>query len=151
MIAAVYVALTFVTYEWSYTLIQFRVSEALTVLPFFLPAAVPGLFIGVLLANIISPYGLPDMIVGSLATLTAAILTMKCRKWWLAPLPPVAVNGLVIGALLYFYAGLAEAYWIAALHVTIGQTAVLTALGIPLMVWLRKTQLIQKVTKHADT
>jgi uncharacterized membrane protein len=148
MIAAIYVALTFVMYEWSYTLIQFRVAEALTVLPFFIPAAVPGLFVGVLLANIISPYGLPDMIVGSAATLIAAILTLKCRKWWLAPLPPIVINGLLIGALLYFYAGLAEAYWIAALHVTIGQTVVLAVLGVPLMLWLRKSQLFQKVMKY---
>ncbi len=71
IIAAAYVGLT-VIFSWtSYGEIQVRVSEILTILPFFTPSAIPGLFIGCLIANIFSPNGLPDIIIGSMATLIA--------------------------------------------------------------------------------
>ena len=91
---------------------QFRVSEALTILPYFTPAAIPGLFIGCLLSNLITgalPY---DLVFGSLATLIGAIGTFALRKLgenpsrtlpggmplgaWLAPLPPIAANTIIM-------------------------------------------------------
>ncbi|MDR1954167.1 MAG: QueT transporter family protein, partial [Clostridiales Family XIII bacterium] len=106
VIGGVYAALTVVLAPISYGPMQARVSEALTVLPYFTPAAVPGLFIGCLAANIISPYGVPDMIFGSLASLLSAFLSYKLRnRPWLVPLPPVLVNGIIIGAMLYFVYG----------------------------------------------
>ena len=150
MIAAVYVALTFALYEISFLGTQFRVSEALTVLPFFIPAAVPGLFVGCLIANIVSPLGPLDMILGPLATLIAAVLSMKCRKMWLVPLPPIFVNALVIGAILRLYIGGAP-FWIFAASVGLGQAGVLLLLGTPLMLWLHKSQIIPKVMKHEGT
>jgi uncharacterized membrane protein len=147
MIAAVYVALTYATYEISFLGTQFRISEALTVLPFFIPAAVPGLFVGCLIANVVSPLGPLDMIFGPLATLLAAILSMKCRKLWMVPLPPIAVNAAVIGAILYYYIGGAP-FWVFAASVGLGQAGVLFLLGTPLMLWLHKTKLIQKLGYH---
>ena len=80
--------------------VQCRFSEALCVLPFFFPETVWGLFAGCLITNLLSPYGLVDIVVGSLATLLAAFLTSKCGKKWLAPLPPVVCNGLLVGGML---------------------------------------------------
>ena len=77
--------------------IQFRFSEALCVTPFLFPEAVGGLFVGCLIANLFSPYGLLDIIIGSLATLIAAWLTARCRSRYLAPLPPVIVNMVLVG------------------------------------------------------
>lgn len=104
IIAALYAVLAIgaSVFGITYGPIQCRVSEALCVLPFFFPEAVPGLFIGCLIANILSPYGALDIIFGSLATLLAAMATAKMRKKWLAPLPPVIANGLIIGAVISF-------------------------------------------------
>ena len=73
----------------TYGPIQCRFSEALCVLPFFLPETAWGLGVGCLIANLLSPYGVLDIVVGSAATLLAALLTARCQKKWLAPLPPV--------------------------------------------------------------
>ena len=86
----------------TYGPIQFRFSEALCVLPFLFPEAMGGLFVGCLIANIFSPYGLLDIVIGSLATLIAAWLTSRCRSRYLAPLPPVVVNAVLVGGLLAF-------------------------------------------------
>lgn len=110
MLAALYAALTLALP--AYTPIQVRVSEALTVLPFLYPAATPGLFIGCLVANVISPYGLPDMICGSLATLLACLWTQNLRSRWLAPLPPVLCNAVIVGAVLaWSETGITPAFW----------------------------------------
>ena len=76
----------------TYGPIQCRFSEALCVLPFFLPETAWGLGVGCLIANLLSPYGVLDIVVGSAATLLAALLTARCKKMWLAPLPPVLTN-----------------------------------------------------------
>lgn len=90
VIAAVYAILTVVLSPISYGPIQFRLSEALTILPAFTPAAVPGLFIGCLIANLMSPVGLVDIICGSAATLIAAFISYKLRKRPLLVLAPAA-------------------------------------------------------------
>jgi len=86
-----------------YGQLQIRFSEALTVLPYLFPATVPGLFVGCLIANLLSPYGLVDIVCGSAATLIAALWTARVNSRWLAPLPPVLCNGVIIGAMLTWY------------------------------------------------
>lgn len=107
MIGALYAVLTLGAsiFGITYGPVQCRVSEALCVLPFFFPEAKWGLFIGCLVANLLSPYGLPDAIFGSLATLLAACATAKLpgKLKWLAPLPPVITNIIIVGALLSWY------------------------------------------------
>lgn len=98
VIAAVYTALTMSLPMLSYGPVQLRFSEALTVLPFFLPEAVPGLFLGCVIANLFSPFGIADVIFGSIATLLAALWTSKVKNPWFAPLPPVISNAVIIGA-----------------------------------------------------
>ncbi|MDF2675133.1 MAG: QueT transporter family protein [Clostridiales bacterium] len=82
--------------ETAFGPIQFRISEALTILPFFEPAAIPGLFVGCFLANIFGGYGFVDIFFGSLTTLLAAYLTSKMPNKYLATLPPILLNALII-------------------------------------------------------
>lgn len=103
VIAALYAALTLLFLPISFGAQgQLRISEALTILPFFTPAAVPGLFTGCLIANILGGQGPIDIIFGSLATLLAAWATSKMRRPLLAPLPPIILNGVIVGAELSF-------------------------------------------------
>ncbi|MEA5068259.1 MAG: QueT transporter family protein [Christensenellaceae bacterium] len=116
---------------------QLRVSEALTILPVLTPAAVPGLFVGCLTANLLGGATALDVIFGSLATLIAALLTRRLRaRPVLAALPPVAVNMLVVGLVLslsYNTPFLLNAMWVG-----LGQLGACYALGLPLLWALRK-------------
>lgn len=105
IIAALYTVLSLFAnvFGIAYGPIQCRFSEALTVLPFFLPEAIPGLFIGCLVTNLMSTVGPLDIIFGSLATLLAALWTRRMPSKWLAPLPPVLCNAVIIGAMIAWY------------------------------------------------
>ena len=102
VIAAAYAALCLLLAPISYQGVQIRLSEALTILPFIAPYTVGGLFVGCLLANLLNPLGINvlDVVFGSLATLLAGLLTARCKSRWLAPLPPVLVNAVIVGAVL---------------------------------------------------
>lgn len=98
MIAALYTALGYFGSLFSLTfgVVQVRFAEALTVLPYFFPAAAPGLAVGCFLTNLLSPYGPLDLILGTLATALAAFLTTKMPHRYLAPLPPILCNALIL-------------------------------------------------------
>lgn len=109
MIAAIYVVLTYFisAFGLASNAIQIRISEALTILPFFTPAAVPGLFIGCLLSNILTGCILPDIIFGSLATLLGALGSYALRNHrFLVTLPPVVANMLIVPFVLRYAYGL---------------------------------------------
>lgn len=109
MIAALYIVLTFIANAFGLAnhAIQVRFSEALTVLPFFTSAAVPGLFIGCLLSNILTGCALPDIVFGSLATLLGALGTYALRRWkWCAPLSPILANTVIVPLVLVYGYGL---------------------------------------------
>lgn len=110
MIAASYVVLTFISdlFGLSSLPVQLRLSEVMTVLPAFIPSAIPGLFLGCLLSNILMSGNLFDIIFGSLATLLAAYLSsvLGRKNRWLSILPPVIVNSLIIPFVLMFGLGL---------------------------------------------
>ena len=123
----------------TYGPIQCRFSEALCVLPFFLPETAWGLGVGCLIANLLSPYGVLDIVVGSAATLLAALLTARCQKKWLAPLPPVVLNTLLVGAVIaYEETGLTAAFpatWVInGLTVGAGEAIACYGLGM-LLLW----------------
>ena len=98
MIAAIYVVLTIVFAPISFKEIQVRISEALTILPVFTPAAIPGLFIGCLLSNILGGCIVPDIILGSIATLIGAVGTylLRTQKLYIAVMPPILSNALIV-------------------------------------------------------
>ena len=113
IIAALYAVMAYFSavFGIAYGPIQCRFSEALCVLPFLTPAAVPGLFLGCLVSNLLSPYGALDIVFGSLATLLAAIWTGRVRRKWLAPLPPVVCNAIIIGAVVTVQQVPMELFW----------------------------------------
>ena len=111
ILAAVYAALTVALPIPQYAGIQCRLSEALTVLPFFFPAATPGLVVGCFIANLFSPFSL-DVVFGTAATLLACLITQRMPNKWLAPLPPVLCNAVIVGAECAWYqVGFTDAFW----------------------------------------
>lgn len=139
VIAAVYATLTIILMPFSYGVMQVRVSEALTILPYFTPAAIPGLFIGCLVSNMIGPYGLLDMVLGSSASLIAAVLSYYLRsKPLLVPLPPVIANGIIIGSMLHYAYSVPMPLYACILWVGLGELIACYAIGYPLMKLLKK-------------
>jgi uncharacterized membrane protein len=145
IIAGLYAALTVVLAPISYGPVQLRVSEALTVLPYLTPAAVPGLFIGCLVANIFGGLGIYDVVGGSLLTLLSAFLThlvARTRRPILAPLPPVLVNSL--GVSFYLHLLFQLPYWLTVIYIGVGEIATCLVLGYPLLlIVLRKKKLLE--------
>lgn len=130
MVAALYGALTVGLAPISYGPVQFRVAEALTLLPFFMPEAIPGLFVGCLISNLFGGFGLPDVILGSTATLAAAWMTYRMPNIWLAAIPPVMINALVVGLYL---AWITETPWaLSIIYIGASQAVICFGLGIPL-------------------
>ncbi len=139
MIAALYAALTLLLAPISYGAIQCRISEAMTLLPLLLPQAIPGLAVGCLVANLLSPVAIWDVLFGTLATLLAAIGTYALRKKpLLAALCPVVSNGLIVGAVLSIFYALP--LWLTMLQVAVGEAAAV-ALGFMLIHVLRRVDL----------
>lgn len=157
--AAIYAALTTLTAPVSYAALQFRVSEALCVLPFFVPSAAWGLFIGCMIANLPSAAGLPDVVFGSAATLAASLCVAaagkKARKS--APLNmsggqlkyriaacamPAIFNGPIIGAVLAYSTASPGAFFpaftVIGAQIAAEETVVMFGLGLPLMRFLSK-------------
>lgn len=161
VIAALYAVLSYAAaaVNLAYGAVQFRFSEALTILPTFTPAAVPGLALGCFISNLASPLGIVDWIFGTAATLLSALGTRALAKVelngipWLAPLPPVLANAAVIG---FEVACLSDAgfslsgfSWAAfgagALSVGVGELVVCYALGLPLLLALKKIEKTHKL------
>lgn len=139
IIGALYAVLTILLAPISYGPIQVRIAEALTILPFFFPQAIPGLFVGCMAANIFGGYGPIDIFGGSFITLLAAFVTWwagNINKPWLAPLPPVVFNAVGVSLYLHILSGLP--YWLTVLYIGVGQTIACYGLGLPLLYYLRK-------------
>ena len=140
VVGALYAALTMLLAPISYGNLQFRISEALCVLPVFFPYTSVGLFLGCALANMISAAGILDVVFGSLATLCAGLCAAACGREArrtgampsaamrvLACLSPVVWNGVVIGAVL------AWSFALFGAGVALGEAGVLFLLGMPLI------------------
>ena len=144
IIAAIYAGLTLLLPIPQYGAVQLRVAEAMTVLPFLFPEAIPGLAVGCFLANLLgSPYVL-DWVFGTLATLLAALWTSRLKNKWLAPLPPVICNAVIVGAEIAYFSVLdgdafLPAFGFNALTVGAGEAIACFALGLPLLHWLSST------------
>ena len=151
VIAALYAVLAYFAsiFGIAYGPIQCRFSEALCVLPFLLPAATPGLFVGCLVANLLSPYGALDIIFGSLATLLAAVWTQHTHHKWLAPLPPVLCNAVIVGAVISFQqtgftGAFAGAFVYNAVTVGVGEAIACYVLGGVLLTVLPKVPALRR-------
>jgi len=148
LVSAMYVVLGYFGNIFSLTFgpVQCRFAEALTVLPFLFPGTVWGLFAGCVITNLLSPYGPLDMIFGSLATLLAGCLTARCKRRWVATLPPVLCNAVIVSAVIAFQqVGFTAGFWTAfafqAVSIGLGQMVACCGLGSLLLTLLPKTKL----------
>ena len=149
VIGAAYAALTMALAPISYGPIQMRVSEALCVLPFFMPCATWGLFIGCMIANLISAAGVWDVVFGSIATLGACLCIQalgqrgeNASSWLhviLAMLMPVVWNAFIVGGMLTWSLTetrvfqFSKQFWIFAAEVGLGELIVMLVLGVPFL------------------
>lgn len=156
VIAALYVALTYASNALglAYNAVQFRLSEILTVLPVFTPAAIPGLALGCLIANISSPFGLIDIVCGTIASPLAALSSYALRKITvkgipvLSTLPPVLFNGLIVGLEIWYLGEqTAELFFISALEIMAGQIVMCVIMGIPFITAIKKTRIFETISK----
>ena len=141
LIAALYVVLTYVAnlFGLASGAIQVRISEALTILPYFTPAAIPGLFVGCILSNTLTGCALWDIVFGSIATLLGALGTYALRKWkWLTPVPPILANTLIVPFVLAYVYGVEDSIPFLMLTVGIGEVISCYILGMILLFALSK-------------
>ena len=141
VIAALYVVLTLLANSLGLAnyAIQLRFSEALTILPFFTPAAIPGLFLGCLISNLLTGAIVWDVVFGSLATLLGAAGTYLLRRCkWLAPLPPIVANTLIVPPVLYFAYRIPGSIPYFMLTVGIGELLSCGVLGMLLLFVLQR-------------
>ncbi len=142
MIAALYVVLTYAAAACGLAsgVIQVRFSEALTILPYFTPAAIPGVVIGCLISNLLTGCAILDIIFGTLATLIGAVFTRLLRKnKWLAPLPPILSNTIIVPWVLRFAYGMEGAIPYMMLTVGVGEIISCGILGMLLLFALEKS------------
>ncbi len=122
VIAAIYVVLTVVFAPISFNVGQIRIAEMLTILPLFTPAAIPGLFIGCILGNLLGGAIVLDIVFGSIATLIGAVGGYLLRKnRWLVPIPAVISNGIIVPIILKYGYGFDMPLALMMLYVTAGE------------------------------
>lgn len=147
IIAAIYVALTHVSNALGLAsgAIQCRISEALCILPYFTSAAIPGLTIGCVIANLTTSASLVDIVFGSLATLIGALGAYWLRKHrWLTPVPTILANTLILPFVLKFMLNLEESVWFFFITIFIGE---LVSAGIVGMIFLFAFEKLNKKNK----
>lgn len=160
VIAALYFVLTIVAAPIAYGPLQFRIGEALTLLPIIFPSAVPGLALGCFLANIFSPYAWADMVFGTLATLSASLITNAIGnalrqkslviRGLVGAIPPILINAFAL-PLIWVLLEVDFAYWINFGQIVATQTGTILIVGLPLMLAIARTPLVdEKVRLHKD-
>lgn len=137
VVAAMYFALTLLLQPISFGPVQFRLSEALVMLPYIMPESILGITIGCAAANAFSTFPVYDVIFGSLATLIAGILTSKIKNAWLSGLPPVLLNALVL-PLMWYLLGTDAAYWVNLISITLSEAVVIFFIGVSLVLLIKK-------------
>ncbi|HHY68863.1 MAG TPA: QueT transporter family protein [Firmicutes bacterium] len=144
MLAGVYALFTLLPpfSGFSYGPIQIRISEMFTVLPYLFPWAKWALYVGCILANLGSPFFLWDITIGAFATLLSGYLTEKMWSPYLAPLPPVVVNALIVSSYVSFLTSLA--YPVVFAQILVGQLISCYALGLPLLLYLIKNPYLKE-------
>lgn len=146
LVAAVYVVLTLGFAPISYGNIQFRVSEVLTLLPFFNPGFIIPLALGTFIANMFSPLGWPDMVFGTLATVIAVIGVSKMKNLFVASLWPVVVNAIIVGLELTVLFKLPM--WLTMFEVGFGEFVVVSIAGVALFTALSKNKSFMNFIKN---
>lgn len=142
IVAALYVVFTVLLHPISYGDIQFRIAEILLFLVFFRKDFALGIVLGTIIANAFSPLLPWDMIFGTLATIIVLLFISFSPKMWLGIIYATVVNGLVVGAELYFILGLP--FWLSALSVALGELTVMV-LGYAVFLLLKKNRFFNEI------
>lgn len=138
IVAALYFILTYCIQPFAFSSIfQIRISEALTLLPYVFGNSYVGLGIGCFFANLGSPFGIWDAVLGSLVTLIAGFLTSKIKSVWLAPLPPILLNALLL-PLIWMLCGDKVIYLSSMLSLLLTQSVTIYIVGIPFVTIIKK-------------
>ena len=148
VVAGLYAAVTILTASFAYGNIQFRIADALCVLVVLEPSLTIGLTLGCLIANIFSTVSALDIVIGTAGTLLGCLLAAKVRKDWLVPVPVILANAVLVGAMLAYVLtpnALLQGFLINGSEVLLGEAAVLYALGVPLLLFFRKTGLMDRL------
>ncbi|MBE6607044.1 MAG: QueT transporter family protein [Ruminococcaceae bacterium] len=150
LIAAFYTVVSLVFAPTSVGPVQLRISEALCVLPYFTSAAIPGLFIGCVIANsFVSGMIWADIVFGSLATLAAALAAYALRRFkWLVPLPAVIFNAFAVPFVLKYGYGFDDALWFMMITVGLGQIGACYCFGMPLMFAIDMSGIFSRTDKE---
>ncbi|MDO5100665.1 MAG: QueT transporter family protein [Eubacteriales bacterium] len=144
VIAALYAVLTYVIAPFAYGPIQFRFSEILVLLAFVSPIYIPGLILGCVLGNLMSPFGVIDIVVGSLATAIACLLMSKIKQIWVASLMPAIINGLIIGLEIMYLSDEPINFWVTAGEIFLSELIIVTIIGVPVLLVLMKQPNLRK-------
>ena len=148
VIAGLYAAITILTASFAYGNIQFRIADALCVLVVLDPSLTIGLTLGCLIANIFSTVSALDIVIGTAGTLLGCLLAAKVRKDWLVPVPVILANAVLVGAMLAYVltpGALLQGFLINGGEVLLGEAFVLYALGVPLLLFFRKSGMMDRL------
>jgi uncharacterized membrane protein len=145
LVAAIYAVITYVLAPISFGAVQFRLSEVMTLLAFVDPLYVPALTLGCAIANLFSPAGVLDVIVGTAATFIATFAMSKSKNMIIASLYPTIVNAVMIGAMLYYAFNLPLV--LSALQVGAGEFVVVTLIGVPIFKLLSRDKNLKNMLK----
>ncbi|MBV7272735.1 QueT transporter family protein [Clostridium sp. PL3] len=145
MISAVYGVVTWALSFVSYGPIQFRVTEVMVLLAFIDYAYIPGLVLGCVIANLFSPFGIVDIVFGSLATFIAVILISKTKNLLLATIWPTITNGIIVGLELYYMVH--TPFLINFGEVALGEFVVVTCIGYPMFKFILKNKALTNILK----
>ena len=149
LIASLYVSLTLAFAPISFKAVQFRIAEALTILPLFTPAAIPGLFIGCLIANLLGGAIMWDVIFGSLATLIGAWLGYRLRSnRWLVPIPAIIANTIIVPLVIKFGYGDTMPLLLLMVYIFIGEVGGCYVLGELLATALQRVPFPQQLQQQ---
>lgn len=148
--AAAYCVITVAAAPLSYGAVQFRFAEALMIFCMFSSSAVWGLTVGCFIANLFTTVGIPDLVFGTFATLGAGLALTKIKNPWIAPVPVILMNGILVGLELALFTdsgAFLTAFGLGVLSVGAGEAAVMYLLGIPLYYLLTKTGVADSIRK----
>ncbi len=142
LVAALYTVLAYISSPLTFSGFQFRLSEALTVLPVFFPEAIAGLFVGCIVSNLVTGAVFFDILFGSVATLLGALGAYWLRKLpspllWLTAVPAIISNSLIIPPILVMFYGSTDAYWFLTLTVFVGEAVTAGGVGTILLYQLK--------------
>ena len=150
--AGLYVAVTVLTASFAYGNIQFRIADAMCLLVCIEPSLTVGLTLGCLIANLFSTVSALDIIIGTAGTLLGCLLTVHIKKTWLLPIPTILSNAILVGAMLSWVLMPASEFWqgfaIMGGEVALGEAVVLYALGVPLVIAMRRTGLMERLLRE---